>query len=586
MSRELCHWIGAHTTCCIPNGGGASPLVPASDCKDHPGYSEHSGECYIRSPYRQSFFDARRWCQSKGSTLVSILNAQDEIAATEACGREMCWIGLTEEGGDEFTPPDLQVWKWEDGTIMKYANWQRGEPNNYGGKNEAFAFMNLDIKELPQLPRLFTGHWYDAPSNVNAYALCKIPSNVSRISVPNKPAKTPSGKYELLRGQYSPLEARKACGKGKRLAMPKTASEVEDFMVVAKSVGQYLSPETGFFLGGLKGLDGQWIWDDGTPIAEELWYPGQPGNEGGDETQLCTWQTFGGKFHDCPEQGPFSRLRVICEAGEVNWGKDLGKLFSSKSGGADRTQPLRPQGACKGNFRQYGEGCYRLGEKGQDFYTAVEWCRTEGADLVSIHTPEENSVAREICGNRMCWLGLSERGGTATTARDKQIWRWEDGSDIDYSNWHPGEPNNDGGNDERYAFMNLDMPWVPGLPRIHSGAWFDGPKGMKAFAICWEPLHGHRFGRFRRRGHRFIGFIAVLGVLCISVCTCCYFRNRIIALFPYVFGYNRAPSGRRDVSFPTEFGSAVPGAYAAPVSPPVIQGQPVTGYPVKVHETI
>jgi len=37
------------------------------------------------------------------------------------------WIGL-----DDLV--ETNKWKWNDGTALSFLNWNRGEPNNSGGK--------------------------------------------------------------------------------------------------------------------------------------------------------------------------------------------------------------------------------------------------------------------------------------------------------------------------------------------------------------------------------------------------------------------------------------------------------------------
>ena len=73
-----------------------------------------------------------------------IRDAAENAVVQELCGREACWIGLSE-------PPNSESYVWSDGTEASssaagwkgYTNWMFGEPNNYAGRDEDAAFMNF-----------------------------------------------------------------------------------------------------------------------------------------------------------------------------------------------------------------------------------------------------------------------------------------------------------------------------------------------------------------------------------------------------------------------------------------------------------
>ena len=89
----------------------------------------------------------------------------------------------------------------------------------------------------------------------------------------------------------------------------------------------------------------------------------------------------------------------------------------------------------------------------RDYATAVSYCTRLGGEIATVYSATENERARKACiesfknagGNdqeMVCFLGLEEVGGNVSTPKDDQDWRWHDGSEATYENWHPGEPSN------------------------------------------------------------------------------------------------------------------------------------------------
>ena len=97
----------------------------------------------------------------------------------------------------------------------------------------------------------------------------------------------------------------------------------------------------------------------------------------------------------------------------------------------------------------------------RDYATAVSYCTRLGGEIATVYSATENERARKACiesykntggndqemgwGNdqeMVCFLGLEEVGGNVSTPKDDQDWRWHDGSEATYENWHSGEPSN------------------------------------------------------------------------------------------------------------------------------------------------
>uniref|UniRef100_A0A914C5X5 C-type lectin domain-containing protein n=1 Tax=Acrobeloides nanus TaxID=290746 RepID=A0A914C5X5_9BILA len=71
------------------------------------------------------------------------------------------------------------------------------------------------------------------------------------------------------------------------------------------------------------------------------------------------------------------------------------------------------------------------------FTIASEKCEKLGGSLVSIHSTEENEFVQHLVksnNKEVAFIGLH---------RDGEKFIWKDGSQVDYTNWHIGEPNDD-----------------------------------------------------------------------------------------------------------------------------------------------
>ena len=78
---------------------------------------------------------------------------------------------------------------------------------------------------------------------------------------------------------------------------------------------------------------------------------------------------------------------------------------------------------------------------------AKAYCQSQYSDLASIHSQASNDYVRQLCqqqlqtlggvqgGHSSCWIGANDKGTEGTEV-------WSDGTEIDYDDWYPGEPNN------------------------------------------------------------------------------------------------------------------------------------------------
>ncbi|MFQ5932486.1 MAG: C-type lectin domain-containing protein, partial [Nitrospiraceae bacterium] len=107
------------------------------------GWSVFEGSCYAVSEELKSYDDAAAACEAQTAQLVSIQSAEENAHVQSLCKRRACWLGLSE-------PADSENWFWADGAPggtkgkwVGYVNWEKGEPNNYFGRDEEATFLNF-----------------------------------------------------------------------------------------------------------------------------------------------------------------------------------------------------------------------------------------------------------------------------------------------------------------------------------------------------------------------------------------------------------------------------------------------------------
>ena len=83
-----------------------------------------------------------------------------------------------------------------------------------------------------------------------------------------------------------------------------------------------------------------------------------------------------------------------------------------------------------------------MGSSKLSYSDSVNYCLSLGMTLASIHSDEENDEANNVCTASYCWIGAYS--SDQTSGYD---FTWSDGSEWEYTNWSPNEPN-DSGNDE------------------------------------------------------------------------------------------------------------------------------------------
>jgi len=89
---------------------------------------------------------------------------------------------------------------------------------------------------------------------------------------------------------------------------------------------------------------------------------------------------------------------------------------------------------CFPGWAVHGTSCYKVFETKLNWKDAENHCQEYGGHLASIHSKEENEFIAGLDSDKL-WLGGSDK----TT---EGSWVWSDGSTFSFTNWGPGNPNN------------------------------------------------------------------------------------------------------------------------------------------------
>ena len=115
---------------------------------------------------------------------------------------------------------------------------------------------------------------------------------------------------------------------------------------------------------------------------------------------------------------------------------------------------------------------YQMVTRAMSWADAQSWCEANGGYLATIDSAEEyQEVLNALSGSTtVCWLGGMRTGSS---------WEWVDGEPFSYTAWAAGEPNNDGGNEDRLALLKVNGTW----------SWYDVPSDVRGvypdYRLCF-----------------------------------------------------------------------------------------------------
>ncbi|XP_039671503.1 ladderlectin-like [Perca fluviatilis] len=111
------------------------------------------------------------------------------------------------------------------------------------------------------------------------------------------------------------------------------------------------------------------------------------------------------------------------------------------------------RGSCPMFWFSFNGRCYKYVATHLTWADAELHCVSQGGNLVSIHSLEEENFVKSLIRNfdhaqGATWIGLSD-------TQKEGIWMWSDGSRVDYVYWNKVQPDNYRGN-ERCVHNNYD----------------------------------------------------------------------------------------------------------------------------------
>ncbi|XP_078679012.1 uncharacterized protein LOC144914705 isoform X6 [Branchiostoma floridae x Branchiostoma belcheri] len=388
---------------------------------------------------------AKQTCLSNGGHLADVKTQElhdfllSEIQKVDA-SRDY-WIGLNDL-------KDEKTWTWSDGTPVSdcvFTNWAPGEPNNaYGqGQDCGHLWKGKGFK------------WDDDGCGKQKYFICQIGSGEEKSC--RRSVACPKD-YQLFQGIcYKAFnfaatfhQSISWCVKdGGTLAMPRD-QKTNEFLVGLKNSVDQRKP----FRFGLHDIpeENVWRWMDGQELGDFTdWAPEEPNNSGSGEDCVEYWPQTQKKrtTNKWNDRSCFYKEKFICQV--------------------DTTE--------RHGYIPYTDVYFKVFAQLKTYEAAKQTCLSNGGHLADVKTQELRdfllSEIQKVDASRDYWIGLND-------LKVENTWTWSDGtpvSDCVFTNWAPGEPNNNAGADGRG--QDCGHLW-----KAKGFKWDDDGCGIQKYFIC------------------------------------------------------------------------------------------------------
>ena len=353
-----------------------------------------------------------------------------------------------------------------------------------GGDNESTKFPDAQIySTIPGGYGYLYGTSMAAPHVAGVAAMIfGIDPSFTAKEVKDIIVSTATGSYGSVKEQYPLLNARMAVEKAIKLRNKKAKGQIEDnrpfepngehqykifydtltweeAKAACEAKGGHLATITSeeeqqklnlynagnhnLWIGGCKNAEGQWCWVTGEPWEYENWGDGEPNNSSNvveGENCVAMWPE---KWNDLASGNIYEQSGYICEWEATN---DESAVEEDRYAGHVYEFYTLPESEWESGPITWEQ--------------AERRCEWKGGHLAVIESQAENDylyAAMKQKGYENACFGYSDK-------ETEGSWKWVNGVQSSYINWHSGEPNNQNG-DEDYAMF---------YQKFDDGTWNDG----------------------------------------------------------------------------------------------------------------
>ncbi|CAH1779946.1 unnamed protein product [Owenia fusiformis] len=401
------------TTVSPPSAG-----PPGSCYPDNDDWKFYNGYCYYvgkgGDEENLEFMNAHGWCRSNGGALASIHSQEEQDflwGLIRPTSFEKVYIGLNEL--------DQNGWLWIDRTPTDYVNWNKGEPNDWGGAERC---VNMYSK---------TGYWNDEQCNMPHSFICKK-SKGSTPAPPTPPLSLPGNCptgyltfgircFKLVGKDQSTwtnwTDARAQCqkeGSGYDLASIKSP-QAQAFLTA-----QMVDMPTAVWIGMSRHFTKKFFWINNELVTYTNWNNGEPNGDDREEcAEMLDEPYHAGKWNDVPCD---VKLGYVCQTFKIR---------------SIPNPPPTPPNSCGTDFYPHGNGCYSLIRGTRNWDMADSYCKQRGGNIASIVTQFEQAFIWSMIQTEDLrldvWIGLSDKMVPGT-------YRWSDRWPVLFTKWGKNEP--------------------------------------------------------------------------------------------------------------------------------------------------
>ncbi|KAG7240422.1 hypothetical protein INR49_026993, partial [Caranx melampygus] len=133
---------------------------------------------------------------------------------------------------------------------------------------------------------------------------------------------------------------------------------------------------------------------------------------------------------------------------------------------------------CPSGWNIFNCSCYLLSAQYDSWDKGREDCRRRGADLVVVDTPEEQTFVSGFTPYDI-WIGLTDN-------EKEGVWKWVDGTPLNFRYWANNEPNNGGSRFGEENCAHISMVRRETGMMCHVAGPLSGPVKRELPSVCYD----------------------------------------------------------------------------------------------------